>query len=146
MYIEKDISEELCLIDKIRDEVDELAEILGEEESGVNRYIKRLETISQSLVVLKLMLEQSNTYIDLVERETGKAHKKYFSEGDYGVFREASQIECFADLDDTYEVKQVVFEGRAAEYCGWMPGMHFVWKYKDTKEIAYENWFENWDH
>ncbi len=146
MYIERDIAEELSLIEKIRDEVDGLAEIIGEEEPGLQRYVHKLETISNSLNVLKFMFEKSNTYIELVERETGKAHKKYFSEGDYGVFREASHIECFSDIDDTYEIKQVVFEGRPAEYCGWMPGMHFIWKYKDTKEVAYENWFENWDH
>lgn len=146
MYIEKDISEELALLEKIRDEVDELAETLDELATLPKGTNKKFESISQSLAVLDLMLRESTTYIVFRDNETNKETIKYFSEGDYGLFYEASKHYAFDDLDDTYSIVKIVFEGREVSYCGWDFGMHFVYKYKDTKEVAFENWYPQFDH
>ena len=146
MYINRDVSEELELIDRIRDEVDQLAEVLDSWGPLPKRTIQRFETISNSLQVLENMLKESNTYLIIRDNDTNKEEIKYFTEGDYCIFHEASRYYAFSDCDDTYSIVKIVFEGREVSYCGWDFGMHFVYKYRDNAEVAYENWFPQWDH
>lgn len=47
---------------------------------------------------------------------------------------------------DYHHVTKIVLDGREVEYCGWMPGMHMMFTYVDNGEVAYENWFPQWDH
>jgi hypothetical protein len=145
MYIERDISDELDLLDRIKDETETLVDVLNGLDVP-NATIQRAMRICQSLKVLEYMLKQSNTYIEILDNDTGEVEKKYFSEGDYGLFYEASKHYAFSDLDHTYSINKIVFEGREVEYFGWDFGMHFVYKYKDTKEVAFENWYPQFDH
>lgn len=62
------------------------------------------------------------------------------------MFRSISKIICFDDLDDTYEVVDIFCEGRKVKYVGWQPAMHFEYRFTDNNELAWEGWFEHWDH
>lgn len=145
MYIERDVSDELDFLDRITDQAETLVDVLNGLDVP-NGTIERARRIFQSLKVLEHMLKQSNTYIEILDNDTGEVEKKYFSDGDYGLFYEASKHYAFSDLDNTYSINKIVFEGREVEYCGWDFGMHFVYKYKDTKEVAFENWYPQFDH
>ena len=145
MYIERDVSDELDLLDRIKDEAETLVDVLNGFDVP-NATIQRAMRICQSLKVLEYMLSQSNTYIEILDNDTGEVEKKYFSEGDYGLFYEVSKFYAFSDLDNTYSINKIVFEGREVAYCGWDFGMHFVYKYNDTKEVAFENWQPQFDH
>ena len=145
MYIERDLSDELDLLDRIKDEAETLVDVLNGLDVP-NATMQRARRIFQSLNILEHMLKQSNTYIEILDNDTGEVEKKYFSEGDYGLFYEASKFYAFSDLDNTYSINKIVFEGREVAYCGWDFGMHFVYKYKDTKEVAFENWYPQFDH
>ena len=145
MYIERDVSDELDLLDRIKYETETLVNVLNGLDVP-NATIQRAMRICQSLKVLGYMLNQSNTYIEILDNDTGEVEKKYFSEGDYGLFYEVSKFYAFSDLDNTYSINKIVFEDREVVYCGWDFGMHFVYKYKDTKEVAFENWYPQFDH
>lgn len=146
MYIEKDVSEELALIEKLRDELDTLVTIIDEWGPLPRRTLERFSNISHGLAVLGFMFQESKTYLIIRDTDTGEETIKYFSEGDYSVFYEASKHYAFSDLDSTYEITKIMFEGRECAYCGWDFGMHFVYRYKDTREIAFENSYPQWDH
>lgn len=145
MYIERDISDELDLLDTIVDDAQELASILFELDVP-NATFNRAAHIANGLRDLLNMLKQSNTYIVVRDNDNYTDSIKYFDEGDYGLFYEASKLYAFSDLDNTYSINKIVFEGREVEYCGWDFGMHFVYKYNDTKEVAFENWYPQFDH
>ena len=145
MYIERDVSDELDLLDRITTDVYYLTDIL-EQLDIPNTTVQRAMHIHKCLKVLGYMLKQTNTYIEILDTDTGEVEKKYFSDGDYGLFYEVSKFYAFSDLDNTYSINKIVFEGREVEYCGWDFGMHFVYKYKDTKEVAFENWYPQFDH
>ena len=145
MYIDRDVSDELDLLDRIKDEAKTLIDVLG----GLNvpnGTLQRARSIFQSLNVLEYMLSKSNTYIEILDNDTGEVEKKYFSEGDYGLFYEASEHYAFSDLDNTYSINKIMFEGREVVYCGWDFGMTFEYKYKDTGEPAFKNSYPQWDH
>ena len=133
------------MLDTLTDEAQELANILFELDVP-NSTFNRAALIANGLHYLLNMLKQSDTYIEILDNDNGEIDKKYFSEGDYGLFYEASKFYAFSDLDNTYSINKIVFEGREVEYCGWDFGMHFVYKYKDTKEVAFENWYPQFDH
>lgn len=145
MYIERDVSDELDLLDRIKEDASTLVDILDGFDIPIAT-LYRATRIVHALGVLENMLKQSNTYIEILDNDTGEIEKKYFSEGDYGLFYEVSKFYAFSDLDNTYSIHKIVFEGREVEYCGWDFGMHFVYKYKDTKEVAFENWYPQFDH
>ena len=88
----------------------------------------------------------TNTYLIIRDNDDGTCDTKYFTDGDWDIFYVASKFYAFADLDNTFSIEKIVFEGREVEYCGWDFGMHFVYKYKDTKEVAFENWYPQWNH
>ena len=62
------------------------------------------------------------------------------------MFCSISKIICFDDLDDTFEVHEIFYNGKKVEYAGWQPGMHFEYRFTETNETAWEGWFEHWDH
>jgi hypothetical protein len=62
------------------------------------------------------------------------------------MFCEISKIYCFDDIDDTYQVIDIFVNGHRVEYDGWLPAMHYVYRLVDNREIAWEGWFENWEH
>ena len=91
-------------------------------------------------------MQETTTYLVIRDNETNSEEIRYFPEGDERIFYEASRFYAFSDLDDTYSITDIVFEGRFVRYCGWDYGMHFVYKYNDTSAIAFENWYPQWDH
>ena len=62
------------------------------------------------------------------------------------MFCAISKIYCFDDYDDTYEIVDIFVNGHRVEYVGWQPGMHFEYRFVDSGELAWEGWFEHWDH
>ena len=61
MYIERDISDELDLLDRIKDETETLIDVLNGLDVP-NATTQRARRIFQSLKVLEHMLKQSNRY------------------------------------------------------------------------------------
>jgi hypothetical protein len=64
----------------------------------------------------------------------------------YEMMREVCNQICFSDCCDGFEILMIVFEGRPIKYVGWQPRMHYEFRYEDNNEIAYENWFPQWEH
>lgn len=62
------------------------------------------------------------------------------------MFCEISKIYCFNDYDDTYEIVDIFVKGHRVKYVGWQPAMHFEYRLVDNRELAWEGWFEHWDH
>jgi hypothetical protein len=88
----------------------------------------------------------SNCYI-LRSREDGEIIvKSYDKEKSEVMMRDVSKQICFSDCDDTYEVIKIVYHGREVEYAGWRPCMEHKYYYVDTKDIAWKEFFPQWDH
>ena len=97
--------------------------------------------------LLKDTYHDKNTYIKLVENETGEVTMKYFEKGDVGaICYYASKFYAFDDLDDTYRIEEIMCDGHKLVYLGWQPGMLFEFKDLVTGEIVYSACHENWDH
>jgi hypothetical protein len=62
------------------------------------------------------------------------------------MFCDISKIYCFDDYDDTYEIVDIFVNGRRVEYVGWLPGLHFEYIFVDNRELAWEGWFDHWEH
>lgn len=62
------------------------------------------------------------------------------------MMREVCKQICFSDCDDGFEILMIVLGGRPIKYVGWQPQMHYEFRYEDNNEIAYENWFPQWEH
>ena len=62
------------------------------------------------------------------------------------MFRVISKILCFGDIDDTYEVGKIFLNVIEVIWVGWEPKMLYRFVYKDTGEIAWENYFPHWEH
>lgn len=62
------------------------------------------------------------------------------------MFTAISKIYCFDDCDSTYEVVNIFYHGHEVEYVGWQSGMHFEYRFKENNELAWEGWFERWEH
>lgn len=133
------------LINKIESEVDSLADYLyPDKDKYVNNSFKWIE---QLLKTLKETFLDKNTYIKLVDRETGEVIMKYFEKGDVGaVCYYASRFYAFDDLDDTHRIEKIVCDGHELHYLGWQPGMLFEFKDLITGEIVYSAEFPQWDH
>ena len=102
---------------------------------------------SQTLAYLKqvkLELDGCQNYID-IKYDDGEEVRKFF-ETPEAAFIQASKLYCFDDIDDSYEVLQVVVEGRKVEYFGWQPGMLFEFTDAETNETVWSCAFPNWDH
>ncbi len=88
----------------------------------------------------------SNCYI-LRSREDGEIIvKSYDKEKSEVMMRDVSKQICFSDCDDTYEVIKIVYHGREVEYAGWRPCMEYKYYFVDTKDIAWKEFFPQWDH
>ena len=133
------------LINKIESEVDSLADYLyPDKDKYVNNSFKWIE---QLLKTLKETFLDKNTYIKLVDRETGEVIMKHFEKGDVGaVCYYASRFYAFDDLDDTHRIEKIVCDGHELHYLGWQPGMLFEFKDLTTGEIVYSAEFPQWDH
>ena len=136
--------EQLDLIRRIEHEVSNLADYLYlEKDAHVNASLTMLEA---SLAVLKQSFYYENTYIKLVDRETGEVVMKYFEKGDIGALcYKASQFYAWSDCDDTYEIVEIMCDGRALEYIGWQPCMLFEFV-NEEGDVVYSAEFPQWDH
>ena len=132
-------------ISRIESEFGELADYLyADKDPYVNKSIDRIE---QLLRHLKDTYLDKNTYIKLVDRETGEVVMKYFEKGDVGALcYKASQFYAWDDCDDTYRIEEIMCDGHELGYLGWQPGMLFEFKDYTTGEIVYSAEFPNWDH
>ena len=137
--------EQLDLIREIENRVSNLGDYLyPEKDAHVNATITMLEA---SLAVLKNSFYDENTYIKLRDRETGAIEMKYFEQGDVGALcYKASQFYAWSDCDDTYEIVEIMCDGRELEYVGWQPGMLFEYRDVESGEIvsSAEHW--EWEH
>ena len=140
-----DIEKQKDLISKIESQVDSLADYLyPDKDKYVNNSFKWIE---QLLNALKDTYLDKNTYIKLVDRETGEVVMKYFEKGDVGALcYKASQFYAWSDCDDTYRIEEIMCDGRELEYVGWQPGMLFEYRDVESGEIvaSAEHW--EWDH
>lgn len=61
------------------------------------------------------------------------------------LFRNASQIICFADCSEMV-IDQIVVNNTPVEYVGWQPNMLFEYCNIETGEIVWSNSYLNWEH
>ena len=132
-------------ISRIESEVSALADYLyPDKDRYVNNTIERIE---QLINHLKDTYLDKNTYIKLVDRETGEVVMKYFEKGDVGALcYKASQFYAWSDCDDTYRIEKIMCDGHELGYLGWQPGMLFEFKDYITGEIVYSAEHMQWDH
>ena len=137
--------EQLDLIRNIEFELSALGDYLySERDVHVNNTITRLET---ALNLLKNSFYDKNTYIALVDRETGEIVMKHFEKGDViSLCHSAAQYYAWCDCDDTYRLSEIVCDGHEIGYVGWRPGMLFEFKDYVTGEIVYSAYHEEWEH
>ena len=139
-----DIEMQKDLISKIESEVDSLADYLyPDKDKYVNNSFKWIE---QLLAALKNTYLDKNTYIKLVDRETGEVVMKYFEKGDVGALcYKASQYYAWSDCDDTYRIEEIMCDGEELHYRGWQPGMLFEFV-SENGGVVYSAEFPQWDH
>ncbi len=139
-----DVNTQKELISKLETELDSLGDYLySDKDAYVNSTISRMEMI---LGMLKDTYLDKNTYIKLVDRETGEVVMKYFEKGDVGALcYKASQIYAWDDCDDTYRIEEIMCDGEPLFYKGWQPGMLFEF-YDLNGTIVYSAEFMCWDH
>ena len=139
-----DIEMQKDLISKIESEVDSLADYLyPDKDKYVNNSFKWIE---QLLTALKNTYLDKNTYIKLVDRETGEVVMKYFEKGDVGALcYKASQYYAWSDCDDTYRIEEIMCDGEELHYRGWQPGMLFEFV-SENGGVVYSAEFPQWDH
>ena len=136
--------EQLDLIRRIEDQVSNLGDYLYPEgDACINATIAMLEA---SLGVLKNSFYDENTYIKLRDRETGEFEYRYFERGDIGALcYKASQLYAWSDCDNTYEIAEIMCDGRKLKYVGWQEGMLFEFVNEDG-EVVYSAEFPEFDH
>ena len=133
--------EQLDLVRRIEDMVSTLGDRLDDPYAE-----RRIDTIKNALDVLRQSFYDENTYIKLRDRETGDIAYRYFEKGDVGALcYKASQFYAWSDCDDTYEIIEIMCDGRELEYVGWQPGMLFEFESEDGG-IVYSATFPQWDH
>ena len=136
--------EQLDLIRRIENMVDNIGDYFYED--GDTHMNREIDCIKNALGVLKQSFYDENTYIKLRDRETGEIEYRYFEQGDIGALcYKASQFYAWADCDDTYEVVEIMCDGRKLEYVGWQPGMLFEFVSEDGA-VVYSANFPQWDH
>ena len=137
-------SEQLDLVRRIENEVSNLADYLyPEKDAHINA---RLTMLEASLALLKNSFYDENTYIKLVDRDTGAIEMKYFEKGDVGALcYKAAQFYAWSDCDDTYRIEEIMCDGHELHYRGWQPGMLFEFV-SENGGIVYSAEFPQWDH
>ena len=137
--------EQLDLIRRIENIMDKLDDYFFEQR---NAYVNRqIDCIENALSVLKQSFYDENTYIKLRDRNTGAIEYCYFEQGDMGALcYRASQFYAWSDCDDTYEIVEIMCDGRELEYVGWQPCMLFEYRDVESGEIvaSAEHW--EWEH
>ena len=143
--MEFDVYTQKDLISRIEKECDSLADYLyPDKDKYVNNTFDRIDKLIQ---LLKDSYCDKNTYIKLVDRETGEVVMKYFEKGDVGALcHKASQFYAWSDCDDTYRIEEIMCDGHELGYLGWQPGMLFEFKDYTTGAIVYSAEFPQWDH
>lgn len=133
------------LINKLDNEVSSLADYLYlDGDKYVNSSFDRIEILIKAL---KDSFLDKNTYIKLVDRETGEVVMKYFEKGDVGALcYKASQFYAWADCDDTYRIEEIMCDGHELEYVGWQPCMLFEFRDVESRGIVYSAEHMQWDH
>lgn len=132
------------LINRLDNEASSLADYLFPD--GDKYVINSLNRIEMLIKTLKESFLDKNTYIKLIDRETGDVVMKYFEKGDVGALcYKASQFYAWADCDDTYRIDEIMCDGEALFYKGWQPCMLF--EFIDCNgTIVYSAEFPQWDH
>lgn len=132
------------LINRLDNEASSLADYLFPD--GDKYVINSLNRIEMLIKTLKESFLDKNTYIKLIDRETGDVVMKYFEKGDVGALcYKASQYYAWADCDDTYRIDEIMCDGEALFYKGWQPCMLF--EFIDCNgTIVYSAEFPQWDH
>lgn len=139
-----DVEVQKDLINRLDNEASSLADYLFPD--GDKYVINSLNRIEMLIKTLKESFLDKNTYIRLVDRETGDIVMKYFEKGDVGALcYKASQYYAWADCDDTYRIDEIVCDGKELYYVGWQPGMLFEFVSEDGG-IVYSAEFPQWDH
>ena len=110
-----DIEKQKDLISRLENEMNSLADYLYPDwDKYVNNSFARME---QLINMLKDTYLDKNTYIRLVDRETGEVVMKYFEKGDVGALcYKASQIYAWSDCDDTYRIDEIMCDGHELCY------------------------------
>ena len=137
--------EQINLVEQIQSKLGSLGDYLyGDGDMCTNSMIDQLESL---LTALRNSFHDDNTYVKLVDRETGVELMKHFDEDDIcAVCRYAAKVYCFADCDDTYRIEKIVCGGRELEYVGWQPAMLFEFVDAETKQVVFSQQYEQWDH
>lgn len=88
-----------------------------------------------------------NYCLVLRDTEDGEVRvKNYKEEEQHDMMREACKIICFGDIDNTWEILTIIYQGREVKYCGWQPKMLFTFNFKDTNDLAWQGRFPAWEH
>lgn len=88
----------------------------------------------------------SNCYI-LHNVEDGEViTKAYDNDMSEVMMREVSKQICFSDCDDTWRIIKIVYHGREVEYAGWRPGMEMAYYYSESGDLAWKEFFPQYDH
>ena len=142
--MEFDVYTQKDLISRIETKVSELGDYLfPDKDKYTNRLVSDIEMLIREL---KNTYLDKNTYIKLVDRETGEVVMKYFEKGDVGALcYKASQFYAWSDCDDTYYIDEIRCDGKEIVYTGWRPNMEFRFK-DETGEVVYDAFFPEWDH
>lgn len=132
------------LLNRLDNEASSLADYLFPD--GDEHVIHSFRRIEMLIKALKDSFLDKNTYIKLVDHETGEVVMKYFEKGDVGALcYKASQFYAWADCDDTYRIDEIMCDGKELYYVGWQPGMLFEFISEDGG-IVYSADFPQWDH
>ena len=140
-----DVETQKDLINRIDNELSSLADYLfPDNDKYVNRSFERIEMLMRAL---KDSFLDKNTYIKLVDRETGEVVMKYFEKGNVGALcYKASQFYAWDDCDDTYRIEEIMCDGRELEYVGWQPCMLFEYRDVESGAIVYSANHMQWEH
>ena len=132
------------LINRLDNEASSLADYLFPDgDEYVNNSLNRIEMLIKTL---KESFLDKNTYIKLVDRETGDIVMKYFEKGDVGALcYKASQYYAWADCDDTYRIDEIMCDGVELYYRGWQPGMLFEFV-SENGGVVYSANHMQWEH
>ena len=116
-------------------------------------YIDILNRYSDQYEAELLTSKESTKYtsykncVTLRDKEDGEITIKSYSDDDADVMmRDVSEIICFSDCDDMWDVIKIVYMGREVEYTGWQPGMVMSYEYTETGDEAWSGCFPQWNH
>lgn len=131
-------------IRRIESEISSIADYVHMD--GDNCLNENLERIEEMLTLLKISFLDESTYIKFRDRETGEIVMKYFEKGDIGALcYKASQFYAWSDCDDTYEIVEIMCDGKELYYVGWQPNMLFEFVNEDGC-LVYSAEFPEYDH